>query len=57
MCWASNPPPSIKDLIIGSVEEFGERGQVHGYSFGRLDILRAIDFATVRDYVPTPKGT
>jgi subtilisin family serine protease len=40
----------IKDLILGSVEELGERGQDHRYGFGRLDVLRAIDFARERGY-------
>jgi subtilisin family serine protease len=47
----------IKDLILGSVEELGESGQDHRYGFGRLDILRAIDFATERGYGLTPKGS
>jgi hypothetical protein len=37
-------------LIIGSVEELGESGQNHRYGFGRLDVLRAIDFAVERGY-------
>jgi len=45
----------IKDLILGSVEELGESGQDHRYGFGRLDILRAIDFALERGYGPVPK--
>jgi len=40
----------IHDLITGSVEDLGESGQDHRYGFGRLDILRAIDFARVRGY-------
>jgi hypothetical protein len=40
----------IKDLIVGSVEELGESGQDHRYEFGRLDVLRAIDFAVERGY-------
>jgi subtilisin family serine protease len=40
----------IKDLILGSVEELGESGQDHRYGFGRLDVLRAIDFAIIRGY-------
>ncbi len=40
----------IQDLIIGSVEELGESGQDHRYGFGRLDILRAIDYAVERGY-------
>ena len=40
----------IQDLIVGSVEELGESGQDHRYGFGRLDILRAIDFAVQRNY-------
>ncbi|MBF0370156.1 MAG: S8 family serine peptidase [Magnetococcales bacterium] len=40
----------IKDLIMGSLEDMGESGQDHRYGFGRLDILRAIDFALDRGY-------
>jgi Subtilase family len=40
----------IQDLICGSVEELGESGQDHRYGFGRLDALRAIDFARQRGY-------
>ena len=40
----------ISDLIIGSVEELGEAGQDHRYGFGRVDVLRAIDFALERGY-------
>jgi subtilisin family serine protease len=40
----------IQDLIVGSVEELGESGQDHRYGFGRLDVLRAIDFAAARGY-------
>ena len=40
----------IQDLICGSVEDLGECGQDHRFGFGRLDILRAIDFAWQRDY-------
>jgi hypothetical protein len=41
---------AIQDLIIGSVKDLGETGQDHRYGFGRLDILRAIDFAHQRGY-------
>ena len=40
----------ISDLIVGSVEELGEAGQDHRYGFGRIDVLRAIDFARERGY-------
>lgn len=40
----------ISDLITGSVEDLGESGQDHRYGFGRLDVLRAIDFARERGY-------
>jgi hypothetical protein len=40
----------IQDLVTGSVEELGESGQDHRYGFGRLDALRAIDFALDRGY-------
>jgi hypothetical protein len=40
----------IQDLICGSVEELGESGQDHRYGFGRLDALRANDFARQRGY-------
>jgi subtilisin family serine protease len=45
----------IKDLMLGSVEELGESGQDHRYGFGRLDVLRAIDFALERGYGQSPK--
>ena len=41
---------AIQDLIIGSVKDLGETGQDHRYGFGRLDVLRAIDFARQREY-------
>lgn len=41
---------TIKDLICGSVEDLGEAGQEQRYGFGRLDVLRAIDFAWQRGY-------
>ncbi len=47
----------IKDLILGSVEELGESGQDHRYGFGRLDVLRAIDFAAERGYGLAAKGS
>ena len=40
----------IQDLINGAVEDLGESGQDHRYGFGRLDALRAIDFARERGY-------
>jgi subtilisin family serine protease len=40
----------ISDLITGSVLELGEAGQDHRYGFGRIDVLRAIDFARERGY-------
>jgi subtilisin family serine protease len=40
----------ISDLVVGSVEELGEAGQDHRYGFGRIDVLRAIDFARERGY-------
>ncbi|MDA1018442.1 MAG: hypothetical protein O3A00_28795, partial [Planctomycetota bacterium] len=35
----------LRDLMIGSVDDLGESGQDHRYGFGRIDTLRAIDFA------------
>ena len=35
----------IQNIISGSVQELGESGQDHRFGFGRLDVLRAIDFA------------
>lgn len=40
----------IQYLICGSVEDMGESGQDHRYGFGRLDVLRAVDFARERGY-------
>jgi subtilisin family serine protease len=40
----------ISDLITGSVEDLGESGSDHRFGLGRLDILRAIDFARERGY-------
>jgi len=40
----------IQDLICGSVDDMGEAGQDHRYGFGRLDALRAVDFASARGY-------
>ena len=40
----------IQDLIIGSVDDLGESGQDHRFGFGRLDALRAVDFAYQRGY-------
>ena len=45
----------LKDLILGSVEKFGENGQDHRYGFGRLDVLWTIDFALERGYGRFPK--
>jgi hypothetical protein len=45
----------LKDLVLGSVEELGESGQDHRYGFGRLDVLRTIDFALDRGYGRFPK--
>ena len=39
---------TILDLITGSVDDTGESGQDSRFGFGRIDVLRAIDFA-VRD--------
>ena len=36
----------IHELITGSVDDLGENGQDSRFGFGRLDVLRAIDFAT-----------
>jgi subtilisin family serine protease len=41
---------TIGDLLMGSVEELGESGQDHRYGFGRIDVLRAIDFARERGF-------
>ena len=35
----------IQQLIKSSVEDLGEFGQDQRYGFGRINILRAIDFA------------
>jgi len=40
----------LQDLITSSVEELGEAGQDHRYGFGRIDVLRAIGFATELGY-------
>lgn len=40
----------IRNFIVGSVEDLGESGQDHRYGFGRLDVLRAIEFARQRGY-------
>jgi len=45
----------LKDFILGSVEKLGESGQDHRYGFGRLDVLRTIDFALERGYGRSPK--
>ncbi len=42
----------LQDLITGSVDDLGESGQDHRYGFGRLDALRAVDFAYQRGYGP-----
>lgn len=41
---------ALSDLLVGSVSELGEAGQDHRYGFGRVDVLRAIDFARERGY-------
>jgi hypothetical protein len=41
---------TLRDLIIGTVNEQGESGQDHRYGFGTIDVLRAIDFAKQRGY-------
>ena len=46
----------IQDLICGAVEDLGESGQNHRYGFGRLDVLRAIDFAKERGYCAPTEG-
>lgn len=43
----------IQDLTIGSAEDYGESGQDQRYGLGRLDALRAIDFAVDRGYRQT----
>ena len=35
----------IQELLTGSVEDVGESGQDSRFGFGRIDVLRAIDFA------------
>jgi hypothetical protein len=40
----------IQDLVVGSVEDLGESGQDQRYGFGRLNVLRAVDFARQRGY-------
>jgi subtilisin family serine protease len=42
----------VQDLIIGSVEDLGESGQDHRFGFGRLDVLRAVDYAFAKGYEP-----
>ena len=42
----------VQDLITGSVDDLGESGQDHRFGFGRLDVLRAVDFAYQRGYGP-----
>ena len=44
----------LKDFILGSVEKLGESGQDHRYGFGRLDVLRTIEFALERGYGRSP---
>ena len=44
----------IHDLIIGAAEDCGESGQDQRFGFGRLDVLRAIDYAIERGYRQTP---
>lgn len=41
---------TIRDLVIGSVIDRGERGQDHRYGFGSIDVTKAIDFAKQRGY-------
>jgi subtilisin family serine protease len=48
--WSYDRAALIQDLIIGSVEDMGECGQDHRYGFGRVDVLRAVDFAWQRGY-------
>ena len=38
----------IQDLIIGSAEDCGESGQDQRFGFGRVDVLRALDYAADR---------
>ena len=40
----------IQELITGSVDDIGENGQDSRYGFGRLDALRAIDFAVSQGF-------
>lgn len=40
----------IQRLMKSAVEDLGEAGQDHRHGFGRLDILRAIDFAYQEGY-------
>jgi subtilisin family serine protease len=40
----------IQDLLTGSAEELGEAGQNHRFGFGRIDVLRAIGFASELGY-------
>ena len=40
----------IQELITGSVDDIGENGQDSRYGFGRLDALRAIDFAASQGF-------
>ncbi len=42
----------VQDLITGSVDDLGESGQDQRFGFGRLDVLRAVDFAYQRGYGP-----
>ncbi|HEV2071792.1 MAG TPA: S8 family serine peptidase [Acidimicrobiales bacterium] len=41
---------AIQDLLVGSVDEFGESGQDHRFGFGRLNVLKAIGFARERGF-------
>jgi subtilisin family serine protease len=43
--YGSDKAYTIQNLISSSVRELGESGQDHRFGFGRLNALRAIDFA------------
>ncbi|MEM8994303.1 MAG: S8 family serine peptidase [Acidobacteriota bacterium] len=40
----------LQDLLVGSVDEFGEAGQDHRFGFGQVNILRAIGEAKSRGF-------
>ena len=44
----------IQDLLMGTTEELGERGQDQRYGFGRLDVLRAIGEAHDQGFARYP---